>query len=210
MVVIHRPGDGPNPIPPESPLFELVLAGTRLYRIFDPKYQNDPLQFKYWGPTARFDHHRPEGQSLGPDPDRGVYYAAFNLADCVVEVFGDTRLIECGDKRAVIAIVERQLRLLDLRGSGAMRVGSVAALTKVADRSISQEWARHLCADALVGSMTVGLLYTNAHNEGHSFMLFERAEGSLSYEHADDIRLDDPRLRATLLDIAKQHNLLLL
>ena len=210
MVVIHRLGEGPNPIPPASPQFQQVLSGTQLYRIYDPRYQSDPLQFRYWGPTSRFDHHRPEGQGPGPDPDRGVYYAAFNLADCVVEVFGDTRVIECGDRRAVIAIVERQLQLLDLRGSGAMRVGSVAALTKVADRSISQEWARHLYADAQMGPTTDGLLYTNAHNEGHAVVLFERAEGSLSYQHADDIRLDDPRLRATLLDIAKQHNLLLL
>ncbi len=52
----------------------------------------------------------------------------------------------------------RPMQLLDLRGSGAMRAGSVAALSAIADRDLSQVWSRHFYAFHAVD----GLVYSNA------------------------------------------------
>jgi hypothetical protein len=46
----------------------------------------------------------------------------------MVEVFGDTGLVETDGVRLALIRTNRALELLDLRGSGAMRAGSVAAL----------------------------------------------------------------------------------
>ncbi len=57
-----------------------------------------------------------------------MYYAALKFSSCLVEVFGDTGVIETGIKRVCRPQLTRALRLLDLRGSGAMNAGISAML----------------------------------------------------------------------------------
>jgi hypothetical protein len=60
----------------------------RLYR--SQPYGSTACGFRDTGPFSRFDHHW-AGQR------RGIHYSAPSLSACVVEVFGDTGLIEAQD-----------------------------------------------------------------------------------------------------------------
>ncbi len=205
MVVVHPPGGGPHPVDPD-PLYDAIPAGSLFFRIYDPTDHGHPVNFKHWGPTGRFDHHIHPYGSPAHDPDHAVYYAAFTFPDCLIEVFGDDHVIDCGERRLAVTRIGRPLRLLDLRGAGAMRVGSVAALTSIADRNLTQQWARFLYRHANVLSSTDGMIYRNAHNGEDVVMLFERASGTLNL--AEDHRLDDPLLEDALRHAARMHNLI--
>jgi hypothetical protein len=211
MVLIAPP---PPTVPVEPSTAELP-AGTRLVRIFDPtRHQATATSFRFQGPYARFDHHEGSGPERRPDdsPLRGIYYAARTLSGCLVEVFGDTRVIEFGERHVAGPALRRPVRLLDLRGPGAMRAGSVAALAKSADRSLSQAWARYLYEHPGIYGLVDGLLYFNyfnAHNDEEALALFERAADALTCAPDAVARLDAPGLRPLILDLARQNNLVL-
>lgn len=185
-------------------------------RIFDPtSYGTTALTFRRFGPRLRFDHQRGNGLDahglLIPekDPERGIYYAGATLSCCIVEVFGDQGDIEPGEWCVAGPITTRELRLLDLRGPGAMRAGSIAALAKVPEHALAQEWSRYFYETPVYEEVD-GLLYTNAHNDEKSYALYERAETALHCPPARVMRLDDPALRPKLLSIARRNHLDLL
>jgi hypothetical protein len=157
----------------------------------------------------RFDHHPGDGLSRSPtdDPARAIYYAALTLSGCVVEIFGDRGSITIGNWHVARSEVSRQLTLLDLRGSGAMRAGSVAALAKVADRSLSQAWSRYFYETTDTFGTIDGIVYHNAHNDEDAVALYERARDALSCPPNNVVRLDDESLRPYLLDLALKNNL---
>ncbi|HEX5414760.1 MAG TPA: RES family NAD+ phosphorylase [Chloroflexota bacterium] len=211
MVKIPLPGQGRAP---RHPLHHYIPAGTRLFRIFNPNdYAATPLGFRWHGPHSRFDHHRghgPPAYAPADDPERAVYYAAFSLSGCVVEVCGDLGSIVFGDYHVAKPEVTRDLDLLDLRREGAMRAGSVAALAKTADRSVSQAWARHFYEYPGIFGAIDGILYFNAHNDEEALVLFERAAGALACPATPVLRLDDPDLRTVIEEIAWRNNLVIL
>lgn len=182
-------------------------------RLFDPtQHGATALTFRRFGPLLRFDHHRAPVDMHGvrqpcPDPERGVYYAAKTLSGCIVEVFGDTGIIAPGNWHIAHPALTRNVRMLNLRGHGAMRAGSVAALAKVPDHALAQEWSRFFYERAEYRNVD-GLLYYNAHNDEEAILLYERAETALDCPNSQVIRLDDPALRAALLKIARQNNLI--
>ena len=196
------------------PLFSVMKAGERLIRLFDPdSYGATPTGFRSWGPIHRFDHHR--GESGDPskqsyDPERFVYYAALSLSGGVVEVFGDAGWIASGTHVYVAQPhLLRDLTLLDLRREGAMRCGSVAALSKVADRSCSQAWSRYFYESNVIGEVD-GVLYSNAHNDEDAVILYERSSDALECPANRVIRLMDTRIQPRVMEIMLQHNILLL
>lgn len=203
MTTVRRP-------PPERtprPLFRVLPADTKLVRIFNPKpYAATPLTFRTFGPFERFDHQKRQNGLPCDNPARGIYYAGFTLSCCVVETFGETGVIECGDYFAARTGLKRRVRLLDLRGNGAMRAGSIAALMSVPTRRLSQVWSRYFYASPLFKNMD-GLLYTNAHNEEESVALYERAADALECGPADSLPLNDPALRTYLQEVAIRSNL---
>ena len=88
-----------------------------------------------------------------------------------------------------------------------MRAGSVAAISKVADRSLSQAWARHFYEHSEAFGTIDGIAYYNAHNDGDALVLFERADGALTCSPERVLRLDDPTLQDAIGDIAIKNNL---
>src|SRR5947209_16180635 len=109
----------------------MIPAGSRLVRLFDPTdFGATAVAFRFAGPFKRFDHHRRFSRGKPVDPARGIYYAAYDFDGCLVEAFGDTDIVECGERRVARPGVTRDLRLLDLRGDGSWRAGSVAALSQ--------------------------------------------------------------------------------
>jgi hypothetical protein len=123
----------------------------------------------------RFDHHCGVGADRTPalDVTRGIYYAAFTLSSCLVELFGDaTRQIVRQGRLIARPRLLRDLRLLDLRGSGAMRAGTVAAIAKVPDRQITQAWSRFFYERTDLYTAVDGLLFFNAHNDEEALALY--------------------------------------
>jgi hypothetical protein len=157
----------------------------------------------------RFDHQRadPRGQPA-VDPDRGIYYAAFTLSGCLVEIFGDTGIIVCGERHVARPRLSRDLRVLDLRREGAMRAGSVAAITKTADHRQCQEWSRYFYERTGAYTAIDGILFFNAHNDEESIALYERASLALYGPPQHIIRLDDQALRPAILTAARDNRLL--
>lgn len=190
--------DPPPPRRSTDPLIDTLPVGSRLLRLYRPQpFGSSACGFRYEGPFSRFDHHR-TGQH------RGIHYSALSLSACVVEVFGDTGLVEPQGFQLALLSTHRTLALLDLRGSGAMRAGSVAALAATADRELSQQWSRFFYDSVRAdGQPLDGLLYSNAHNGETALALYERAEGALSCEH--DLPLAAPQLHSRLLAIANNH-----
>ena len=197
-ITVPPPTNSPNPI------FLDIPVDTRMFRIYNPiNYGQTSCSFKRFGPTARFDHHRHPASSPSIDNDRGIYYSAPTFSSCIVEVFGDTGQIVCGDYHLALVRTTRNLRLLDLCGDGAMRAGTVAAIAK-SDHTIACAWSKYFYDDAAY-QRPDGLQYFNAHNDEIALALYERAESAL--EFVEDMRLDDPRLRAKLAFIARRINL---
>lgn len=206
----------PPPNRPVAPRFLEIPAGARLVRIFDPTRRDaTPLTFRAYGPLKRFDHHRGEGPDHDPcdDPERAVYYAAWSsdvpraLSSCLVEVFGDTGVVEPGERRVAMPSLTRPLRLLDLCFQGAMRAGTVAAIAKCEYRQ-SQPWSRYFYETTSLYDTIDGLCYLNAHNDEPAILLYDRARDALRCSDDDIVRLDDPRLRPTLLAIMRANNLI--
>ncbi len=200
----------PPPTNPPVPLFHSLPVETWLVRLFDPtRFQTKALTFRTFGPLLRFDHQRLQDGAPGVDAERGIYYAAFSLSSCVVEVFGDAGAIRCGEWHLAMPRLTRPVRLLDLRESGAMRAGSVAALGKAPDHALSQVWSRYFY-EMPVYEEPEGLLWYNAHNEEESIALYERAMDALVCPDSRILRLDAPALEDTLLKVTEVNNLLLI
>jgi RES domain len=199
--------DLPPPKFPPSPSFHLLDTGSQIVRIFNPnKYQTQALTFRFFGPIHRFDHHR--GARSQIDPERGIYYAALTLSGCLVEYFGDTGVIEIADEQVAQVNITRPLTLLDLRGSGAMKAGSVAALAKTADRALSQQWSRYFYETEEIYSLIDGLIYFNAHNDEEAIALYERAHDGLACPETQVVRLSHPNLRPAIQGTALANNLI--
>ena len=186
--------DPPPPRRSAQPIFHQLGTGSRLLRIYRPEpYGQTATGFRRTGPLVRFDHHR-EGV------DCGILYAGFTLSCCLVECFGDTGVIDDQGRRLAFLQTKRPLLMLELRGRGAMRAGSVAALTSTADRHLSQDWSRYFHATY---PQIDGLIYSSAHNEEAAVALYERAEQDLRCEMK--LPLDHRSLRSRILKIAGDH-----
>ncbi len=180
-----------------------------MVRLFDPsRYRATATGFRSYGPLLRFDHHR--GREDGkPDDDteRGIYYAAVTLSGCLVEIFGDTGVVDLHRYHVASPTLQRDLRLLDLRHNGAMRAGTKAAIAKVTDRSLSQAWSRHFYETPEVYGNLDGVIYLNAHNDEDAIALYERTYDALECPPERVVRLDDEALRAAVLETADDNDL---
>lgn len=207
MVDIHPP-------PPRvsiTPTHFTLLSGQSLIRVFDPSKRNTTaLTFRSFGPLARFDHHRFDLLNPKPSEDleRSIYYAGFTLSCCIVEVFGNRRVIEVGDYCVASIQIVRDLKLLDLRGSAAMLNGSVVGLSAIPDRKLTQEWSRYFYEDTAIYSCVDGIIYPNAHNGEEALALYERAKNGLSRSTTDVMPLNHRLLRADIRRIAEKNGLI--
>jgi hypothetical protein len=128
------------------------------------------------------------------------FYMQVKLSGCLVEIFGDTKSSSMCKWEIVVFEIERELSLLDLRGDGALRAGSVAALCKDSDHSLSQKWSRYFYQNPFLYSDIDGLIFGNAHNDELALALYELPESSLKL--ISNIPLASKNLRYSLLKIA--------
>ena len=199
----------PPPSRPPDPLHYVIPGGSYLLRIFNPtRHNTQALTFRHYGPINRFDHQ--QNTSTGKpaeDPDRGIYYAGFTLSCCLVEYFGDSGVIEIKDEQVAQVQLQRNLRLLDLRGPGSLRAGSVAALAKVADRAFSQTWSRYFYEQTTLYGTIDGICYFNAHNDEAAIALYERSQSALHCPDTQILALQHPSLRPAIQQAALDNNL---
>ncbi len=203
----------PPPTVTPRPQHETVETQTALVRIFNPasRYKTQASTYRYFGPLLRFDHQ----QSLTKeetvklkgkeDPERGITYWGYTLSCCLVELFGDTKIVEFKDYEVAIAIIKQPLLLLDIRDKGAMAAGSVAALGSVADRFVSQAWSRYFYEQIDIYQKVDGILYSNAHNGEKAIALYERSEPIISNAKIQTRPLKDRSIRH-LIDAAVAEN----
>jgi hypothetical protein len=203
----------PPPTVTPHPQHETVETQTALIRIFNPasRYKTQASTYRYFGSLLRFDHHQPltkeeVGKFKGKeDPLRGITYWGFTLSCCLVELFGDTKIVEFKDYEVAIATLEQPLLLLDIRDKGAMAAGSVAALGAVADRLVSQAWSRYFYEQTDIYQEVDGILYSNAHNGEKAVALYERSEPIISNAKIQTRPLKDRSIRH-LIDAAVAEN----
>jgi len=198
----------PPPVVAPEPVFHVLPAGATIVRLFDPgSFGAHALVFRTYGPISRFDHQRAPYPTRADDPDRGIVYGANSLSSCIVEIFGDSRVVEVGTWEVAALTTSRALNLLDLRGSGAMRAGTVAAISKESNRQFSQEWSRYFYDTAFVYGEVDGLVFHSAHNDEDAYALYERASDALDCAPADVRPLRHDSLRAAVREITISNGL---
>lgn len=211
MVLFSPP---PPLITPTNPQYVSLKPGAKIMRIYNPERHNTKeYTFRDFGPLFRFDHHRPSavkelGKEKGAiDKERRSSYWGFTLSCCLVEKFGDTRIIEFKSYRLAVVILTESLELLDLRNSGAMAAGSVAALSSVADRKLSQAWSNYIYEQTDIYGEVDGLMYHNAHNEEDSLVLYERCEARIKSSLVKSQYLKNKSLRHLIDRCAANHGM---
>ncbi len=178
-----------------------------MIRIFDPtKYDTSAISFRNYGPISRFDHHRECPQKL--DPDRSVIYAGRTLSCCIVEIFSTGGVVKLEQHQVAFITLGDTLKLLDLRGSAAMAAGTVAALSSITERDISQAWGKYFYEHPELYGTVDGLIFSGAHNAEDAVALYERAKSKLALAKIEILPLNHPDLRDGILSIANNHGLI--
>ena len=211
MVFIAPP---PPLITPTNPQYVSLKPGAKIMRIYNPESHGaKESTFRYFGPLFRFVHHRPlAAQELAKekgviDKERGSSYWGFTLSCCLVEKFGDTRIIEFKSYRLAVLVLTESLELLDLRNSGAMAAGSVYALSSEADRTLSQAWSNYIYEHTDIYGEVDGLMYHNAHNGEDSIILYERCEAKIKSSIIKSRSLKNKSLRHLIDQCAVNHGM---
>lgn len=197
----------PDPLRRLHPTHHLLEPGTDLFRIYDPAAGHGPRSgrtFRWYGPFARFDHHR----GTGGRERRGILYAGLSLSCAVVEAF-DVGVVDPGAKHLARLRTARELVLLDLRGRAAMRAGTVAAIS-AGDHSLAQPWSRYFWEHPEIYGEMDGLLYLSAHNGQRAVVLYERARDGVELPRGQDAPLTDPVVLAAVRRAALDHGLVVL
>jgi hypothetical protein len=151
-------------------------------------------EFRHWGPgsAARFDHHQTDTQGRSQTQSRGIFYCAPQAITCIAEVFQHARVIDrtTDDPYLCVFSLRRPLRLLDLTGEFATRMGASAAIHS-GPRHRSRRWAAALY-DAFDHD---GLLYLSSMHPGAQAMaLNERCSEALPASPDFNRPLADPSL----------------
>ena len=145
-------------------------------------------------------------------------YTAGDPRTAIVEAFGRTAMI---DRRRdgpwlVVFSLQRQVRLLDLRGSWPTYAGASQALATADQPAATQAWARGIHQTYGVE----GILYPSSlrgrpadrrpvdlHPDlfRHNIALFERAAGSIPAHPRLHLALDHPGLDDVIADVAERY-----
>ena len=205
----------PSPlVKPTNPQYVSLDPGDKIMKIYNPERHNTRENtLRDFGPLFRFDHHRPlavkelEKEKGAIDKERRSSYWGFTISCCLVEKFGDTRIIEFKAYRLAVLTLTESLELLDLRNSGAMAAGSVAALNSVADRKLSQAWSNYIYQQTDIYGEVDGLMYHNAHNGEDSIVLYERCEARIQSSVIKSRYLKNRSLRHLIDKCAVNHGM---
>lgn len=189
--------DPPADLASRTPDIHTLPAGASLARLYYASGAHPVAwdQFRHWGPGsgARFDHHLPDAAGRAHVQERGILYCAEQGITCLAEVFQASRAIDRtrGDPHLVAFSTQQPLRLIDLTGEFATRMGASLAIHS-GPRSRTRMWARALY-DAFGNAH--GLLYLSSmHPSGRAIALNERAHPAIPPSPDFNRALADPVL----------------
>ncbi|MDJ0901665.1 MAG: RES domain-containing protein [Xenococcus sp. MO_188.B8] len=196
----------PPPLRNVNPQTVILTANTKLRRIFDPtRYNATAVGFRSYGPVSRFDHH--DNEVPKEDDQRRIIYAGFSLSCCIAEYFGDGEIINVANVKLAVIYLSKDLKLLDLRGKAAMAAGTVAAISGITQRKITQSWGKYFYEHPELYGEVDGLIFSGAHNGENVIALYERSESVI---HSSKVKLLDmasDALRSPIFRIAKEQGL---
>ena len=160
-----------------TPAISTLGAGTVLARIYYSRGEHGQVwnQFRYFGPlNSRWDHHVSNEAGAPRAQSRGIYYAAADAKTCFAEAFQAARRIDRVFQAPRLVVFETlaRLRLLDLTGDFATRMGASMAIHS-GSRGRARGWARDLYG---AYPEVQGILYAaSMHGGRHAIALNERA-----------------------------------
>jgi hypothetical protein len=167
-----------------------------LHRIYDAGFpdaagaRDEPETanaFRYAGPKARFDHHV-------PDQRRGIFYAAETFDGAILQKLGGRRFVDAGAYHYAAVVLQRQLRMLDLRFEAAPSAG-VSEHIGSAPVPVGQSWSKFFySADPALD----GIMYSLAGNRT-GYVIYNRSFSTprIGPPERDD-PLSKPEIRANL------------
>jgi hypothetical protein len=176
VVTPLRPPTRPLPEPAEEDLW-LWQPDNYMFRLFHEHPNRPPLLARTFGPLNRFDPHVRDRRAQPRDQrdGRGANYLSVTLACALAEAFPDERpeVAICPSARVVLAAPATEIRLLDLTGDGAMKIGAVGTLGSGNEpRRLTQRWARAIYEDY---PAVTGIRYRAAHQGGIAIAVWDRA-----------------------------------
>ncbi len=187
-----------------NPQTIVLPANTKLRRIFNPtRFNATATGFRSYGPVSRFDHH--SSKEPAEDPERRIIYAGFSLSCCIAEYFGDGEIINVENIKLAIIYLNKEIKLLDLRGKATMASGTVTAISAITQTEITQAWGRYFYEHTELYDRVDGLIFSGAHNGEDAITLYERAEETINSSKVKVIDLGSETLRSTILRIADEH-----
>jgi hypothetical protein len=196
----------PPPLRNINPQTIKLAVNTTLRRIYDPtRYNATATGFRSYGPVSRFDHHSSEKPS--EDPQRRIIYAGFTLSCCIAEYFGDGEIINVENIKLAIIYLDKELKLLDLRGAAAMAAGTVSAISGITQREITQAWGRYFYEHIELYGEIDGLIFSGAHNGEDTIALYERAESIIHLSKLKAMDMASDTLRKTVIHVADEQGL---
>lgn len=192
----------PPPLLAVAPEPHVLLAGTRLWRIWMSSGAHPTTWggFRFFGPTAaRFDHH----DAPAMVQRRGILYAALAPTTCLAEVFQATRVVDRLARDPWLAAFEltSDVVLLDLFGAWPTRAGASMAIAS-GPRPRARRWSRTIYASY---PDMAGLYYPSSmHANAACVALYERASAAIPSAPAFDRALADPALATRLATAASR------
>lgn len=117
-------------------------------------------------------------------------------------------MIDVGSWEVAVLESARELKLLDLRGEGAMKAGTVAAVCKDSNHKFGQTWSRYFYDNTFIYGAIDGILFQNAHNDETAFALYERCQSDFIV--AKTGKLTDPALFTQIHLIAARLGMLVI
>ncbi|MEM6611851.1 MAG: hypothetical protein AAF652_06265 [Cyanobacteria bacterium P01_C01_bin.72] len=130
----------------------------------------------------------------------------------MVEIFGDTRVIDVQNYHLATITLTQPLKLLNLIGDAAMQAGTLNSVSQIsvakpcrqAYRDISQAWGKYFYETTSVYGKVDGLIFGNAHNNEQSIALYERAKPQLDSAKVKTIALSCRALRPAIIEVAQE------
>ena len=190
-----------------EPSLTTVASGQLLHRIYE-RGGDHPTRwsaFRHYGPLSRFDHHSVDERGNPSLQERGILYAATDVATAVAEFFQRHRRRVNRTRRQPWLVsfpLAEDVRLLDLTGSFCLRAGASAKLVS-GPFTHAQNWSRGFY-DAY--PQVQGLHYLSSLTNRPTVALYERTvEASpIASETRFHRALADPLMHRVLTGIVDE------
>ncbi|MEM9506787.1 MAG: RES family NAD+ phosphorylase [Cyanobacteria bacterium P01_E01_bin.35] len=184
-----------HPLPPadfQQQVLPITECQTTWYRL-NPSSYDSALCFVRSG-MGRYD---------GSSQSYGILYAAEAVEGAFIESFGRSHGVKAVAKadlknRNLFELEsDRQLTLVDLWGSGLVKIGADARITSGSDYELSRAWAEAIYLHPL---KVDGIRYYSRHdNTQLCYGLFDRTSAHLKEQNEGNI-VDNPKLLADILE----------